>query len=87
MDDPYAAAFVAAAAASAIPAPVGWPDPDAVLSDRESIVVQSSCYVGLRSRLLDDYLRAACVDGVRQVVILAGGTSPVRADHQAVTDG
>ena len=72
VDDPYAAAFVAAVD-SPVPVLTRWPERDAVLSTRESMVVQSSSYQGLRSRVFDDYLRAACAEGVGQVVIVAAG--------------
>jgi methyltransferase (TIGR00027 family) len=72
IDDPYAAAFVAAVP-SVVPALRGWPDEPAELSPREAIIVRSSHYLGLRSRVLDDYLRDACVAGCGQVVIVAAG--------------
>jgi methyltransferase (TIGR00027 family) len=69
IDDPRAAAFVAAAN-SPVPLPVRWPAPDAVLSDREVLLLHGAGYVGLRSRFCDDQLRGA---GVGQVVVLAAG--------------
>lgn len=74
IDDPLAAAFVAAAH-PATPLPVLWPDHDtaATLSDRELILLHGSGYVGLRARFGDDELRRACAAGAAQVVVLAAG--------------
>ena len=72
IDDPLAAAFVAAAD-PAPPLPLRWPDRDAALSDREILLLHGSGYVGLRARFGDDELLRACVAGVGQVVVLAAG--------------
>jgi methyltransferase (TIGR00027 family) len=72
MEDPYAAGFVAAVH-SPVPVLTRWPGPDDTLSAREAMIVQSSSYQGLRSRVFDDYLRGACERGVGQVVIVAAG--------------
>jgi methyltransferase (TIGR00027 family) len=63
--DPYAAAFVAAA-------PGALPDrrPDDAASGLAGIL---SFHVVIRTRFYDDYLLAACADGMRQVVLLAAG--------------
>lgn len=71
IDDPLAAAFVAAANPP-MPLPVRWPDRDAALSDREILLLHGAGYVGLRARFGDDQLRA-CVAGAGQVVVLAAG--------------
>ena len=71
VDDPLAAAFVAAANPPT-PLPVRWPDRDAALSDREILLLHGSGYVGLRARFGDDQLRA-CVAEAGQVVLLAAG--------------
>jgi methyltransferase (TIGR00027 family) len=83
IDDPLASAFVAASD-SPVPLPVRWPAPDAVLSDREALLLHGSGYVGLRSRFCDDQLRR---DGVGQVVVLAAGldTRAFRLDWPAGT--
>ncbi|HEX5117648.1 MAG TPA: SAM-dependent methyltransferase [Pseudonocardiaceae bacterium] len=72
LDDPLATAFVAAAN-TATPLPVRWPDRDAALSDREILLLHGSGYVGLRTRFGDDELRHACLTGAGQVVVLAAG--------------
>lgn len=72
IDDPLAAAFVAAANLPT-PFPLRWPDPDAALSDREILLLQGSGYTGLRARFGDDQLRDACANGAGQVVVLAAG--------------
>jgi methyltransferase (TIGR00027 family) len=72
IDDPYAAAFVRAAALP-IPIPLRWPEDWTAVSGQESILVHGSNYTGLRSRYFDDYLMAACSGGIRQVVVLAAG--------------
>ena len=72
IDDPLAAAFVAAAT-SPVPLPVRWPAPNTVLSDQEILLLHGAGYVGLRSRFCDDYLLRACAAGVGQVVVLAAG--------------
>jgi methyltransferase (TIGR00027 family) len=72
IDDPYAAAFVRADDAP-LPLPVRWPDEDAELSQQQALLLLGANYVGLRSRVFDDFLREACTSGARQVVILAAG--------------
>src|SRR3989440_3686905 len=72
IEDPLAAAFVAAAH-SPVPLPLRWPEPGTALSDQEVLLLHGADYVGLRSRFCDDYLRRACSDGIGQVVVLAAG--------------
>lgn len=72
IDDPLAAAFVAAANPP-MPLPVRWPEGDAALSDREILLLHGSGYVGLRARFGDDQLHRACATGAGQVVVLAAG--------------
>jgi methyltransferase (TIGR00027 family) len=67
-DDPYAAAFVAAA-------PPLFPDIPSVVDDADlaALIEASIAAIAIRTRFYDDYLRAACASGCRQVVILAAG--------------
>jgi methyltransferase (TIGR00027 family) len=66
-DDPYAAAFAAAAGP---PADGEHPDDTVPASpQRQALAFQ----VVIRTRYYDDYLRAAAADGCRQVVLLAAG--------------
>jgi len=61
-DDPYAAAFAAAA------------DPDADVEQPSSPQRQALAFqVLIRTRYYDDYLQSAVADGCRQVVLLAAG--------------
>ncbi|NKI40881.1 SAM-dependent methyltransferase [Streptomyces physcomitrii] len=66
INDPYAGAFVEAAGLDLpflrLEAPGEQSDP-ALMTD----------YVGVRSRVFDDFLVAAAEDGLRQVVVLASG--------------
>lgn len=71
IDDPLAAAFVAAADPPT-PLPVRWPDRDAALSDREILLLHGSGYAGLRARFGDDQLRDRVAEA-GQVVLLAAG--------------
>ena len=66
-DDPYAAAFVAAAG----PPGVGEhpDDTEAASPQRQALAFQ----VIVRTRYYDDYLKSAVADGCRQVVLLAAG--------------
>ncbi len=65
-EDPYAAAFVAAA-----PRPFAdIPDPDGALARLEA---DFRVDVALRTRFFDDFVTAASANGIRQVVILAAG--------------
>lgn len=76
--DPYAARLVAAAQAGVpIPFADGAADTD---SRDEELWNGASDYIGLRSRVFDDYFRGASGEGVRQTVILASGldTRPYR---------
>lgn len=84
VEDPFAAAFVAAAQ-SPVPLPVRWPDPDAAVSDQQMLLLHGAGYVGLRSRFCDDQLLQVCSDGVRQVVVLGAGldTRAFRLDWPA----
>jgi methyltransferase (TIGR00027 family) len=66
-DDPYAAAFVAA-----VPdAFAEGPEPD----DPEIAALAEAfrAHIAVRTRFYDDYLRTACAQGCRQVVLLAAG--------------
>lgn len=67
-DDPYAAAFVAAA-------PPLFPDLPSLADDPELAALKDAFVSGIaiRTRFYDDYLLAACAAGCRQVVILAAG--------------
>ena len=85
ISDPYAARLVAAAQTSApIPFTSGSP---AMEEADEEMWNGTSEYVGLRSRVFDDYFLRASEDGVRQVVILASGldTRPFRLAWPAGT--
>jgi methyltransferase (TIGR00027 family) len=72
LDDPFAAAFVAAAP-SPVPLPVRWPAPGETVPDQELLLLYGAGYVGLRTRFFDDELHRVCSAGVRQVVLLAAG--------------
>jgi methyltransferase (TIGR00027 family) len=67
-DDPYAAAFVAAA-------PPLFPDLPSLDDDPELAALKDEFLAGIavRTRFYDDYVLAACAAGCRQVVILAAG--------------
>ncbi len=67
-DDPYAAAFVAAA-------PPLFPDIPSIADDADlaALVEAAVAGIAIRTRFYDDYLLAACGSGCRQVVILAAG--------------
>ncbi|NUT47860.1 MAG: SAM-dependent methyltransferase [Saccharothrix sp.] len=80
VEDPFAAAFVAAAP-SPVPLPTRWPDDDATLTDQETLLLLGANYVGLRTRFFDDVLRDA-----DQVVLLAAGLD-TRAFRLAWPDG
>jgi methyltransferase (TIGR00027 family) len=69
--DPYAARLVAAARPP-VPFPFADGAPAAEGADEE-LWNGTSDYVGLRSRIFDDYFLRASGDGIRQVVILASG--------------
>jgi methyltransferase (TIGR00027 family) len=64
-DDPYAAAFVAAA-------PGVIPD-RADTSEGKAVRVAFAVHTIMRTRFYDDYLLAAGASGIRQVVLLAAG--------------
>jgi methyltransferase (TIGR00027 family) len=68
IDDPYAAAFVAAA-------PPLFPDLPSLTDDPELAALKDTFVSGMaiRTRFYDDYLLAACAAGCRQVVMLAAG--------------
>lgn len=72
VDHPYAAAFVAAVPSS-IPTGLRWPQAGAAVSEVEAFFLQSTSYIGVRTRFFDDVLTAACREGCEQVVILAAG--------------
>jgi methyltransferase (TIGR00027 family) len=67
-DDPYAAAFVAAA-------PPLFPEMASISDDPEIAALKAAFSAGIvvRTRFYDDYLSTACSAGCRQVVILAAG--------------
>ena len=67
-NDPYAAAFVAAA-------PPLFPDLPSIVHDPALAALKEEFVTGIaiRTQFYDDYLSAACADGIRQVVLLAAG--------------
>nr|WP_243274761.1 SAM-dependent methyltransferase [Streptomyces albus] len=80
ISDPYAAAFVAAA-----PAPTPFPVTPGELEEYEGpagLWTLMTAYLGIRSRVFDDFFTGAARDGIRQVVILASGldTRPFRLE-------
>jgi methyltransferase (TIGR00027 family) len=72
--DPYAEAFVQAAAVP-VPMPTRPPASDGAGGEPavEAMWGQISDYVGVRSRFFDDYLTGAVAAGVKQAVLLAAG--------------
>ncbi|WP_019358227.1 SAM-dependent methyltransferase [Streptomyces sp. AA1529] len=78
--DPYAAAFVRAAP-STVPFPL-TPEELRERSGPEELWALMNAYLGVRSRVFDDFLLAAAREGVHQVVILASGldTRPYRLE-------
>lgn len=69
--DPYASAFLAAA-----PSPLPLPSTPAELADQPgpaALWTLMAEYLGVRSRVFDEYLTSAAREGIRQVVILASG--------------
>jgi methyltransferase (TIGR00027 family) len=68
IEDPYAAAFVAAA-------PPLFPDVPAFADDADlaALVEAGITGVAVRTRFFDDYLEEACAAGCQQVVLLAAG--------------
>ncbi|MET9860494.1 SAM-dependent methyltransferase [Streptomyces smyrnaeus] len=83
IQDPYAAAFVAAAPAS-LALPV-TPQELRERSEQEELWALMNAYLGVRSRVFDDFLTGAAGDGIRQMVILASGldTRPFRLEWPA----
>ena len=78
VDDPYAEAFVDAAADEiALPA-----RPEDVSEETAPDWNEQSAYIGVRSRFFDTFLTTAAGDGIRQVVLLAAGldTRALRLD-------
>jgi methyltransferase (TIGR00027 family) len=67
-EDPYAAAFVAAA-------PPLFPDLPEATSDPEIAALKDAFFtdVVIRTRFYDEYVTTACAHGCRQVVLLAAG--------------
>ncbi|MEP6600006.1 MAG: SAM-dependent methyltransferase [Actinomycetota bacterium] len=65
-EDPYAAAFTAAAAG-------GFADHDVVSGGPSELAVVFADHAVIRTRFFDDYLVSAAEDGSRQVVLLAAG--------------
>jgi len=68
VSDPYAADFVAAAAA-----PVAMPVNAAELTGEDDMWDVMSTFMGVRSRFFDEYFAESVEYGVRQAVILAAG--------------
>ncbi|GAA5163191.1 MULTISPECIES: SAM-dependent methyltransferase [Amycolatopsis] len=68
VDDPYAAAFVAAANP-----PIPMPTTADQLPGADPVWERMSLFMGLRSRFFDEYLVEAATAGVRQVVLVAAG--------------
>jgi methyltransferase (TIGR00027 family) len=68
LDDPFAAAFVAAA-------PPLFPDVPSLADDADlaALVEAGISGVAVRTRFFDEYLEAVCAAGCRQVVLLAAG--------------
>ena len=67
-DDPFAAAFVAAA-------PPLFPELESIADDPDIARLRDAFAsdIVVRTRFFDEYLTRACTDGCRQVVILAAG--------------
>jgi methyltransferase (TIGR00027 family) len=65
-DDPYASSFVAAA-------PGALPERRPATAPASDLAGILGFHVVIRTRFFDDYLLAACTDGIRQVVLLAAG--------------
>lgn len=88
--DPYASRLVAAAQA-----PVPFPFADGAtagteggsMAEDEALWSGASDYIGLRSRVFDDYFLRTSEEGIRQAVILASGldTRPYRLSWPAGT--
>lgn len=85
MTDPYASRLVAAAQPP-VTIPYSKDDPDGAKA-QEELWSATSQYMGLRSRVFDDYFMEAAAEGVTQVVILAAGldTRPFRLKWPAGT--
>lgn len=82
INDPYAEAFVTAAAPP-VPMPTR-PDADVEQAD---LWERMAGHMGVRSRYFDDFFRTSCAAGARQAVILAAGldTRAYRLDWPAGT--
>lgn len=65
-DDPFAAAFVAAA-------PDAYPEARRPTAEQRTVGAAFATHAILRTRYYDEYLLAACATGIRQVVLLAAG--------------
>ena len=65
-EDPYAAAFVAAA-------PDAYTDDGTRSEAARAVGARIALHVVVRTKFYDDYLLAAAADGIRQVVLLAAG--------------
>lgn len=70
--DPYAAAFVRAAAAASLPAALPT-TPEEADRDPSSLVSVFGPHFAVKSRCFDDFMVSAAAAGVRQVVLLAAG--------------
>ncbi|MDJ1136087.1 SAM-dependent methyltransferase [Streptomyces iconiensis] len=79
INDPYAADFLAAANPST-PLPASPEELRDHADAPEEMWTLLTQYIGVRSRVFDDFLTGAARDGIRQVVILASGldTRPFR---------
>ncbi|MBA0052037.1 SAM-dependent methyltransferase [Streptomyces sp. AJS327] len=84
MTDPYAADFLTAASPD-LPVPITPDGAEGTISDELWTAI--SRYLGVRSRVFDDFLTDAAREGVRQFVILASGldTRPFRLTWPAGT--
>ena len=72
VEDPWGAAFLEAVD-SPVPFPVRWPAPGDPVDDQQALLLHGTRYIGLRTRLYDDYVTDAVGSGLRQVVLLAVG--------------
>jgi methyltransferase (TIGR00027 family) len=71
IDDPFAVAFVRAARPAGL-LPTSTQEAEQRFA-QEPIWLDSATYIGVRTRVFDDFCAQATADGVRQVVILGAG--------------